>query len=166
MCSLEPTIRHGPEVPVNLWCEVRPTSWFGAAGEQHARCDVPVGKVKFYSAEKGFGFVSGDDGDDVFLPASALPNGVTQLRGGTRIEYSIAQGRKGAQAMHVTVLDAPPSIAERKRKPADQMVVIVEDVIRLLDDLSAGLQKGRYPDRSHSNKIATVLRAVADDLEV
>ena len=64
------------------------------------------------------------------------------------------------------MLDAPPSIAERKRKPAEQMSVIVEDVIRLLDDLSSGLQKGRYPDRSHSNKIATVLRAVADDLEV
>lgn len=127
---------------------------------------MPVGKVKFFSAEKGFGFVSGDDGVDVFLPGSALPDGVTQLRGGTRIEYSIAQGRKGAQAMHVQVLDALPSIAERKRKPAEAMSVIVEDVIRLLDDLSSGLQKGRYPDRAHSNKIATVLRAVADDLEV
>ncbi|QQY25385.1 cold-shock protein [Dermacoccus nishinomiyaensis] len=127
---------------------------------------MPVGKVKFYSAEKGFGFVSGDDGVDVFVPASALPAGVSQLRGGMRIEYSVVDGRKGAQAMHVQVLDAPSSIAERKRKPAEQMSVIVEDVIRLLDDLSSGLQKGRYPDRSHSNKIATVLRAVADDLEV
>jgi len=127
---------------------------------------VPVGKVKFYSAEKGFGFVSGDDGVDVFVPVSALPAGVSQLRGGMRIEYSVVDGRKGAQAMHVQLLDAPPSIAERKRKPAEQMSVIVEDVIRLLDDLSSGLQKGRYPDRSHSNKIATVLRAVADDLEV
>lgn len=127
---------------------------------------MPVGKVKFFSADKGFGFVSGDDGVDVFLPGSALPDGVTTLRGGARVEYSVAQGRKGAQAMHVTVLDEPPSIAARKRKPADEMSVIVEDVIRLLDDLSSGLQKGRYPDRGHSNKIATVLRAVADDLEV
>lgn len=127
---------------------------------------MPTGKVKFFSADKGFGFVSGDDGQDVFLPASALPEGVTQLRGGARIEYSVIAGRKGAQALHVTVLDKLPSVAERKRKPADEMSVIVEDVIRLLDDLSSGLQKGRYPDRGHSNKIATVLRAVADDLEV
>lgn len=127
---------------------------------------MPTGKVKFFSADKGFGFVSGDDGTDVFLPASALPAGVTNLRGGARIEFSIVEGRKGAQAMHVELLDKLPSLAERKRKPADEMSVIVEDVIRLLDDLSSGLQKGRYPDRSHSNKIATVLRAVADDLEV
>ena len=127
---------------------------------------MPTGKVKFFSADKGFGFVSGDDGADVFLPAAALPTGVTTLRPGTRIDYSVVDGRKGAQAMHVEVLDKLPSIAERKRKPAAEMSVIVEDVIRLLDDLSSGLQKGRYPDRSHSNKIATVLRAVADDLEV
>lgn len=127
---------------------------------------MPTGKVKFFSADKGFGFVAGDDGKEVFLPASALPKGVTQLRGGTRISYSVVDGRKGAQAMTVELLDKLPSLAERKRKPADEMSVIVEDVIRLLDDLSSGLQKGRYPDRSHSNKIATVLRAVADDLEV
>ena len=45
------------------------------------------------------------------------------------------------------------------------MTVIVEDVIKLLDDLSNGLRRGRYPDKAHGRKVATVLRAVADDLE-
>ena len=58
-----------------------------------------------------------------------------------------------------------PSIAERKRKPAEQMSVIVEDVIRLLDDLSSGLQKGRYPDRKTAQRISEVVRAVARELD-
>jgi CspA family cold shock protein len=45
------------------------------------------------------------------------------------------------------------------------MTVIVEDLIKLLDDVSNGLRRGRYPDRAHARKVATVLRAVADDLE-
>ena len=40
------------------------------------RCVVPLGKVKWYDAEKGFGFLSDDDGTDVFLHADALPAGV------------------------------------------------------------------------------------------
>jgi len=45
------------------------------------------------------------------------------------------------------------------------MTVIIEDVIKLLDGVSNGLRRGRYPDRSSAGKVATVLRAVADDLE-
>ena len=45
------------------------------------------------------------------------------------------------------------------------MVAIVEDLIRLLDDASNGLRQGRFPDRGHSQKIATVMRAVADNFE-
>ncbi len=44
------------------------------------------------------------------------------------------------------------------------MAVIVEDLIKLLDGVSNALHRGRYPDKP-SRKIATVLRAVADDLE-
>ena len=130
---------------------------------------MPTGKVKFYDAAKGFGFVSGDDGEDVFPPAAALPEGSTTLKAGTRLEYSVAAGRRGAQAMHVRVLDPLPSVAEaqlaKRRRPAEEMAVIVEDLIKLLDDVSNGLRRGRYPDRGHSRKVATVLRAVADDLE-
>jgi CspA family cold shock protein len=134
---------------------------------------VPTGKIKFFDADKGFGFVSVDDtdgGGDVFVPASALPAGVTTLRGGARIEFSVVEGRRGSQAMNVHVLEPAVSVAVnrkvRDRKPAEEMVVIVEDVIKLLDSVSNDLRRGRYPDKAHGNKVAQVLRAVADDLEL
>ena len=132
---------------------------------------MPTGKVKFFDAAKGFGFVSGESGEgDVFLPASALPSGVETLKSGQRIEFSIAEGRRGAQAMTVRLLEPAPSVAVgrkvRDRKPPEEMVPIVEDVIKLLDSVSESLRRGHYPDRSHGNKVATVLRAVADDLEL
>ena len=135
------------------------------------RWTVPTGKVKFYDADKGFGFVAGDSGEgDVFVPSSALPQGVTGLKGGQRIEFSIAEGRRGAQALSVRLLDPTPSVAVNRRvagrKPADEMVVIVEDVIKLLDSVSESLRRGHYPDKQHGNQVAAVLKAVAADLEL
>jgi CspA family cold shock protein len=134
---------------------------------------VPTGKVKFFDADKGFGFVSTDDpaeGGDVFVPASALPAGVTTLKSGSRIEFGIVEGRRGAQALSVRLLDPAPSVAAnrkvRDRKDAEEMVVIVEDLITLLDSVQRSLRRGHYPDKSHGNKVAQVLRAVADDLEL
>ena len=42
---------------------------------------MPTGKVKFFDAERGFGFIMGEDGGQVFLHSSALPEGVTPRRG-------------------------------------------------------------------------------------
>jgi len=126
---------------------------------------VPTGKVKWYDVEKGFGFLSRDDGDDVFVHSSALPAGVPSLKPGTRVEFGIVAGRRGDQALSVTVLDPLPSVSAAARKPADDMAVIVEDLIKLLDGVGNTLRRGRYPDRSVAKKTAAVLRAVADDLE-
>ena len=52
------------------------------------------------------------------------------------------------------------------RKPADEMVVIVEDVIKLLDSVSESLRRGQYPDKQHGTRFAQVLHAVAGDLEL
>jgi CspA family cold shock protein len=126
---------------------------------------VPTGKVKWFDADKGFGFLANDEGGEVFVHASALPAGTETLKQGARVEFGVAQGKRGLQALSVRVLDPLPSVAKSARKPPEDMTVIVEDLIKLLDDVSNGLRRGRYPDRAHSRKVATVLRAVADDLE-
>ena len=130
---------------------------------------MPTGKVKWYDADKGFGFIDADEGEDVFLHANALPEGTTTIKNGTRVEYGMAQGRRGVQAMNVTVLEAPPSVQanrrERDRKPTEDMVVIVEDLIKLLDNVSEGLRRGHYPDKGMGTKLGQLLRGVAADLE-
>ena len=126
---------------------------------------MPSGKVKWYDTDKGFGFITGDDGTDVFLPSAALPAGVTSVKGGQRLEFGVAQGKRGMQALSVRVVDAPPSLAKAARKSPEDMTVIVEDLIKLLDGISNGLRRGRYPEKPAGKKIASVLRAVADDLE-
>ena len=126
---------------------------------------MPTGKVRFYDEEKGFGFIASDDGQDVFLHATALPAGTTAPKAGTRLEFGVADGKRGLQALSVRVLEAPPSLAKAKRKPADDMAIIVEDLVKLLDDMGGDLRRGRYPSSSHGRKIAAVLRKVADDLD-
>jgi CspA family cold shock protein len=127
---------------------------------------VPTGKVKWYDSEKGFGFLARDDGGEVFVHSSALPSGTTTLRPGQRVEFGIAEGRKGAQALQVRLLEPPPTVASKvARKNPDEMVVIVEDLIKLMDGVSNSYRRGKHPDSRESKKIASVLRAVADDLE-
>jgi CspA family cold shock protein len=126
---------------------------------------VPTGKVKWFDAEKGFGFIASDEGGDVFLPSSSLPSGVTSVKGGTRVEFGVVEGRRGAQALTVTLLDKPPSMAARSRKPADDMAIIVEDLIKLLDGIGNGLRRGRYPEKATGAKVAAMMRAVANELE-
>ena len=126
---------------------------------------MPTGKVKFYDDEKGFGFITSDDGQEVFLHASALPAGTTGIKPGTKLEFGIADGKKGAQALSVRVLEAPPSLAKLNRKPADDMAVIIEDLVKLMDGIGTNLKRGRYPDKAHSSKIAAMLRKVADELD-
>ena len=126
---------------------------------------MPTGKVKWYDVDKGFGFLARDDGGEVFVHQSALPSGVTTLKPGARVEFGVAEGKRGEQALSVRVLDPVPSVAAARRKSADDMAVIVEDLIKLLDKLGGGLRRGRYPTPTEGRKVAALLRAVADDLE-
>ena len=65
---------------------------------------MPTGRVKWYDAAKGFGFVTSDEGGDVFLPKGALPTGTADLKAGQRLEFGVVDSRKGAQAMSVKVV--------------------------------------------------------------
>jgi len=128
---------------------------------------VPTGKVKWYDAEKGFGFLARDDGGEVFVHSSALPAGTTALAKGQRVEFGIVEGRKGAQALQVRLLEAPPAVAAAKhpRKKPDEMIPIIEDLMKLLDGISDAYRRGKHPDPKEAKQIAALLRAVAGDLE-
>lgn len=126
---------------------------------------MPTGKVKWYDAEKGFGFLTSDEGEDVFVHGKSLPAGLTTLKGGTRVEFGVVDGKKGKTALSLKVLDPAPSVVKAKRKPAEEMSIIVETLIKLLDDVGNDLRKGRYPADAKAEKVAAVLRAVATDLD-
>jgi CspA family cold shock protein len=130
---------------------------------------VPTGKVKWFDADKGFGFLSQEDGPDVYVRSEALPDGVTTVKAGTRVEFGIAQGKRGDQALQVRILEAPASVSRnqsqaRRRKP-EEMVPIVEDLIRLLDGVGEAYRHGRHPDSRTAKPVAKLLRALADELE-
>ena len=141
---------------------------------------VPTGKVKWYDSDKGFGFLSQEGGEDVYVRASALPEGAEGLKPGQRVEFSMAAGRRGPQALTVEVLEPAPSVSRNgataaaqrgrrpaaNRRPADELHGMIEDMIQLLDvGVQSELRKGRYPDRKNSEQIAKVLREIARELD-
>ena len=128
---------------------------------------MPTGRVKWYDAAKGFGFVTSDEGGDVFLPKGALPAGVAELKTGQRVEFGVVDSRKGAQAMGVKLIDAPPSLAELRRRPAEELHSMVEDMIKVLESqVQPGHSRGRNPDKRTAQKIAQLVHAVAKEFEV
>jgi CspA family cold shock protein len=138
---------------------------------------VPTGRVKWYDTEKGFGFLSQEEGEDVYVRSSALPAGVEGLKSGQKVEFGIAAGRRGPQALSVKVLEPPPSLtktrrdAERAERPEhkhtpDELHGMVEDMITLLEGaVQPELRKGRYPDRKVARRVSEVVRAVASELD-
>ena len=127
---------------------------------------MPSGRVRWFDANKGYGFITNEAGADVFLPAVALPDGVTTLRKGAKVEYSVVDGRKGPQAMGVRLIESAPSMVKATRPKPDDMAAIVEDLIKLLDSAGNGLRRHHYPSPAESKKLATLLRAVADNFDV
>jgi CspA family cold shock protein len=66
---------------------------------------MAVGTVKFFNAEKGYGFISREDGSDVFVHFSNIQgSGYRSLEAGQQVEFEIGLGRKGDEAQNVRVL--------------------------------------------------------------
>ena len=128
---------------------------------------MPTGRVKWYDTDKGFGFLTRDDGGDVFVHKAALPAGVGDLKTGQRVEFGIVESRKGNQALQVKLLDAPPSVAELRRRPPEELHGLIEDMIKVLDTkVQTELRRGRFPDKKTSRAIAEAVHAVARELEI
>ncbi|GAA5032452.1 hypothetical protein GCM10023335_74940 [Streptomyces siamensis] len=82
---------------------------------------MPTGTVKWFNAEKGFGFIAVDDGPDVFVHYSAIQmEGFSALEEGQRVEFEISQGQKGPQARSLALVDsmATTSRLEPRSRPA------------------------------------------------
>lgn len=126
---------------------------------------MPTGKVKWYDAEKGFGFLQSDDGDEVFLHATVLPAGMLTLKNGTRVEYGVADGKRGPQALSLRILDELPSVAKSTRKDAEDMAIMLEELIKAVDKYAGSLRRGRYPDDRQTQQLAAILRGVATQLD-
>ena len=66
---------------------------------------MPQGTVKWFNSEKGYGFISGDDGQDVFVHFTAISGeGFRSLEQAQRVEFEVTEGRKGPQASNVRKL--------------------------------------------------------------
>ena len=66
---------------------------------------MATGTVKFFNADKGFGFISREQGDDVFVHFSNIQSqGYKTLEEGQRVEFDVAPGRKGEEAQNVRVV--------------------------------------------------------------
>ena len=126
---------------------------------------MPTGRVKWFSLEKGFGFISNDEGEDVYLAASSLPEGVPSVKPGTKVEFCIIESRKGPQAMSIHIVEAPVSLAENSRVNNDDLAAMIEDTIKILDKVGNGLRHGRHPSGTDAERLGRVLRGIASQLE-
>ena len=105
---------------------------------------MPTGKVKFYDDEKGFGFISSDDGARSSCTPPRCPPARPSRRARARVRHRRRQARRagalGARARR------PAEPREAEPQAADDMAIIVEDLVKLLDGIGGDLHRGRYPD--------------------
>ncbi len=87
---------------------------------------MPQGKVKWFSAEKAFGFIEQENDNDIFVHVTGLADGVTAIDKDQLVEYEVEQGRKGPQATNVRPASASPAPAA-EAEPAEEDAEPAED---------------------------------------
>lgn len=65
---------------------------------------METGKVKWFNAQKGFGFIIQEDGQDIFVHFKDVIGGIDVLSDGDEVEFEVTEGRKGLQAVNVKKL--------------------------------------------------------------
>lgn len=127
---------------------------------------MPIGKVKWYDTDRGFGFVSNPGDEDVYVGKQVLPEGVDELVAGQRIEFDFAAGRRGPQALRVKVLEAPRSRRPQHKYKPEQLDSMISDLVSMMEvRIQPDLRAGRYPERKQGRQVAEILRAVAKELD-
>lgn len=127
---------------------------------------MPIGKVKWYDTDRGFGFVSNPGDEDVYVGKQVLPEGVDELVAGQRIEFDFAAGRRGPQALRVKVLEAPRARRPQHKYKPEQLDSMISDLVSMMEvRIQPDLRAGRFPDRKQGRQVAEILRAVAKELD-
>jgi CspA family cold shock protein len=133
---------------------------------------MPKGYVKFYDSEKGFGYVTPDEGIDIRIPKSISINGAEsggeiELEKGTRVDVEFFDGRNGPVATSLEILNEPKKVVDfkKQRKSPEELVPIIEGLINILDDANDGLRLGKYPDKVKSKSTALILRRLASQFD-
>ena len=90
---------------------------------------MPQGTVKWFSTQKGYGFITQDEGGDIFVHVTGLAPGTTGLEENQRVEFELSEGRKGPQATDVKPASAaaPAPAAAAEPEPEAEVEVEVED---------------------------------------
>ena len=127
---------------------------------------MPIGKVKWYDADRGYGFVSNPGDEDVYVGKDVLPDGVDELYKGQRVEFDFAAARRGPQVLRLEVLETPRVSKKPQHKhTAEELHGMISDMVTLLEaKVQPSLRSGRYPDRKTGQQVAEILRAVAREL--
>ena len=85
---------------------------------------MPQGTVKWFSTQKGYGFITQDEGGDIFVHVTGLAPGTTGLEENQRVEFELSEGRKGPQATDVkpasAAAPAPAAAAEPEPEAEDE----------------------------------------------
>jgi CspA family cold shock protein len=139
-----------------------------AVADSTGEVRVATGRVKFYDAKQGFGYLSQDDGPDVYVRKESLAAGVEALRSGTRVEFEVAEGPRGPQARSVQpVTSRPAGPPPAVRRSVAELDTLIAELIGLLDTtVLPELGKGRYPDQAPAKLAAQMARTLVQELDL
>ncbi|WP_436501731.1 cold-shock protein [Actinokineospora sp. HUAS TT18] len=118
--------------------------------------------MKWFNNRKGFGFLTSEDGSDVFVHTSAVPSDVAVLRTGDSVEFTTVQGLQGAQVAELRVVGRAP--VEKPSGERTELDALIRSVIVQLEEIFASIHQRGAPGRTVSFNAARSLRNLANRL--